>query len=225
MDFCFTLLAIFVVVVVILLWTDHKYQKDPSGGITPNDRALLSRELSDDEELLECMHSYYELPGKSSLSKRLLVCLTHRRIILLQPSRIGLGMKTIIELRHITGYSLKGIGGITITTIDGHQHVLKCKHWNSRERFGKRLASLLDRQSSGAALSGTGVELEKLADLVNRGIISQDDFDRAKGLLLGKPASKVQESAQMLESLYALYKQGVLSESEFNLKKWDVLSK
>jgi len=43
--------------------------------------------------------------------------------------------------------------------------------------------------------------------------------------MLGKPMSKVQEAVLMLESISQLYKQGILSEGEFNMKKWDILSK
>lgn len=138
--------------------------------------------------------------------------------------------KTIIDLRHVAGltvgYSqLYGAPAMTLTTVGGSSYVLACNHVATRERFAKQLSALLDRQSASAALAGAGTELDKLSDLVARGVIGQADFERAKGLLLGKPVSKVQESMQLLESLYALRKQGVLSESEFNMKKWDVLSR
>jgi hypothetical protein len=51
------------------------------------------------------------------------------------------------------------------------------------------------------------------------------DFDRAKGLLLGKPAPQVQDDIRLLENLHALWKQGALTQSEFNMKKWDILSR
>ena len=48
---------------------------------------------------------------------------------------------------------------------------------------------------------------------------------KAKQLLLGKPPDQQQEAARLLRSLYELHRQGVLSQSEFNLKKWDILSR
>jgi hypothetical protein len=146
-------------------------------------------------------------------------CLTHRRLI------AGNSRKTtIIELRHVTGVAfLEGI--VHLTTVDGRVYWLACKHVSTWRQFREQLSALLDRQSSAAGLAGAGNELEKLAELVNRGVLTSSDFERAKGLFLGKPVSQVQESVQLLENLYVLHKQGVLSESEFNMKKWDVLSR
>ncbi len=68
-------------------------------------------------------------------------------------------------------------------------------------------------------------EIAKCASLYARGILSPQEYERAKAMLIGRPTSKVEETAGMIESLHALYREGALSESEFNMKKWDVLSR
>ena len=48
---------------------------------------------------------------------------------------------------------------------------------------------------------------------------------RPNRLMLSQPPNHVDQSILLLKNLNELRKQGVLSESEFNMKKWDVLSK
>lgn len=68
-------------------------------------------------------------------------------------------------------------------------------------------------------------EISKFAQLAKEGIMSQDELERAKELFLGRPPNQVDQSIQLLRNIKELQKQGVLSESEFNMKKWDILSK
>ena len=67
--------------------------------------------------------------------------------------------------------------------------------------------------------------LEKLVPLLEEGIISQEEFDRAKGGFLGSTTEVQETSVNQLRQLYSLHNDGVLSEGEFNMKKWDILSK
>lgn len=68
-------------------------------------------------------------------------------------------------------------------------------------------------------------ELEKLSDLRSRGAITSDDWERSKNLFLGKPAGAQELAIVQLRQLFELHTSGVLSESEFNMKKWDILAK
>lgn len=68
-------------------------------------------------------------------------------------------------------------------------------------------------------------ELSKLSELRDRGAISAEDWSRSKDLFLGKQPDAQQRTVQQLRQLHDLQKSGVLSESEFNMKKWDVLSR
>lgn len=68
-------------------------------------------------------------------------------------------------------------------------------------------------------------ELHKLSELRSNGAISENDWNRAKDLFLGKQPDAQQRAVHQLRQLFELHTSGVLSESEFNMKKWDVLSR
>lgn len=76
------------------------------------------------------------------------------------------------------------------------------------------------------ALSGQGVaqEIEKLKQLFLAGVITAEEFERGKTLFLGAPPDKAGTAIELLQNLDMLRKQGVLSQSEFNMKKWEILS-
>jgi hypothetical protein len=59
----------------------------------------------------------------------------------------------------------------------------------------------------------------------DEGVIDTADWERAKDLFLGKPEDERDRAARGLRQLHELQKSGVLSTSEFNMKKWDVLAR
>lgn len=68
-------------------------------------------------------------------------------------------------------------------------------------------------------------ELAALNELKEQGALTDEDWEQAKARFLGQPKSAADLAAEQLASLYQLHRTGVLSESEFNMKKWDILSK
>lgn len=91
------------------------------------------------------------------------------------------------------------------------------------------LATLQSARSSAALGGGGGVsvadELARLGELKGQGLLSDGDWERAKDLFLGKEPDERQKAITNLRQLHELHKSGVLSESEFNTKKWDILSR
>ena len=81
------------------------------------------------------------------------------------------------------------------------------------------------RETSVIISTSVADELGKLAALRDAGIISSDDWERAKDLYLGKRPDERAEVIEQLKKLYDLRRDGVLSEAEFNIKKWDMLSR
>ena len=77
-------------------------------------------------------------------------------------------------------------------------------------------------QGSGRSVAD---ELVKLSSLRDAGVLTEQDWERAKVLYLGKHADARSAAIEHLRKLHDLYRAGVLSESEFNMKKWDVLSR
>jgi len=76
-----------------------------------------------------------------------------------------------------------------------------------------------------ANASNAANALDQLAPLLKDGVITQEEFDRAKDGFLGTSVEIQTNSIDSIRQLHALHKSGVLSEMEFNMKKWDILSK
>lgn len=68
-------------------------------------------------------------------------------------------------------------------------------------------------------------EFEKLAQLAKDGVLSEDEFKKAKQAYLGKSPDARDLAVSNLRQLHALCKSGVLTEGEFRLKKWEILSR
>lgn len=89
------------------------------------------------------------------------------------------------------------------------------------------LQSDIDAACSGAdvdsVLSPTD-EIEKLHKLFVEGVITAEEFERGKATFLGFPPNKAAAAVELLNNLHQLWKAGALSESEFKMKKWDILS-
>jgi hypothetical protein len=92
-------------------------------------------------------------------------------------------------------------------------------------RAAKELQRILEAAMNRPLTTNVADELARLSQLMKDGVISSDEWDRAKTLYLGQPRNKRDESVRILRELASLRQSGVLSESEFNSKKWDVLAR
>jgi len=90
----------------------------------------------------------------------------------------------------------------------GRGGVFKVEVTNTNQLFGESVAQ----------------EIERLGQLFLRGVITADEFERGKTMFLGTPPNKAAAAVELLSNLQKLKEQGVLSESEFNSKKWEILS-
>lgn len=82
-----------------------------------------------------------------------------------------------------------------------------------------------DSMSAPVAGVSLAAELRELTNMAAEGLLSPADLERAKDALMGKTPDQRHAAIESLAALHALHKQGVLSESEFNMKKWDILSR
>ena len=91
------------------------------------------------------------------------------------------------------------------------------------------LAANLEAALSGASLASqansTADAVSRLATLHNEGVLTDDEFARAKQGFMGASVEVGESATSTIRQLHSLFKAGVLSESEFNMKKWDVLSR
>ncbi len=96
------------------------------------------------------------------------------------------------------------------------------------ESFASLVANL-EATLSGASLAKRAMSVSdavsKLAELHSEGILTTEEFERAKSGFVGSPVEVAESSASLLRQLYALHQTGILTESEFNMKKWDILGR
>lgn len=110
-------------------------------------------------------------------------------------------------------------------TLSNSLEVEVASYFDALRNFGQNL----DQRKSGGLIakeaSKAADALAVLTPLLQEGIISQEEFDRAKAGFLGTTTEAQENSASQIRQLHSLHKDGVLTEGEFNMKKWDILSK
>ena len=128
-----------------------------------------------------------------------------------------------VETRLITGISTKKAGGNVQWDIGFENPALNSSILGSgpaAERFMDELEQIIHRK-----LASPADEIGKLAVLVKEGVLTTEDFQKAKELLLGRTPDERDLALSNLRQLFALHQAGVLTEGEFRLKKWDILSR
>lgn len=103
-----------------------------------------------------------------------------------------------------------------------HGSVAADQRLRTSHEAARKLVEKLEGIAPGSSVAD---ELEKLAKLVQEGALSTDDWERAKNLILGKPRDKQAEAIERVSKLFRAYQSGALSQSEFNMTKWDILSR
>lgn len=118
----------------------------------------------------------------------------------------------------------RGHRNVEVTLSSGEQFSLRA----TSEDEAQAICDAVHRAASSASRSKRGAsvaeELAKLAALRDSGVLSGEDWERAKDLFLGKGPDQRRVAIEHLRQLHGLFKAGVLSESEFNSKKWDILA-
>ncbi len=166
-------------------------------------------------------------------NSKVMICLTNQRIMFFEfknkifsalPKYIsGMSFINLEEISSVNWYkykfskmSMEVNGSQTVATFVGK--------FNELRNFVSNLQNYIAKFKKSE--KGIGYELEQLSKLAKEGLITQEEWERAKELFLGNPKEEKQEEIiKQLGNLFDLYKKGVLSESEFNNKKWEVLSK
>jgi hypothetical protein len=170
---------------------------------------------------------------------RLLV-LTNRHLRVLTFTEKGLFQKNEVPRSLIsnTMVPLDRISGLDVTDSGRQRTIISMKVWSEGrcESFAAKKGDALPfveamqhvlglRTFSGDAGSSVSEEIQKLSELAADGVISPEEFTRAKELFLGKAPDARAEAIGLLQNLHGLYRSKVISESEFNTKKWEVLSR
>jgi hypothetical protein len=110
---------------------------------------------------------------------------------------------------------------LVVSTANGFSYRFECNHLDATE-FVAALKSAFNAAGRSGSVAD---ELERLSKLAEDGVLEPEEWDRAKALYLGSPESSREQTVRMLGDLYGMMNAGVLSESEFRMKKWDILSR
>lgn len=142
----------------------------------------------------------------------------------------------VIGLRHIRNVEMEKLARrdkwhtmtepfIHLNYTNGDWNRYRSTYSNTADFMDKLNLALHNRAVGMNRKSTIAEELGQLLVLKEQGILTEEDWQKAKARFLGGLASKAEESASQIRKLHELYKSGILSESEFNMKKWDILSK
>jgi hypothetical protein len=205
------------------------------------DPDLLILELLDENEALIYSEparilSWNAEEGEHWRAVEAVVTSHHLRLVRLKKKKLnrgwGIEYDVAVRLRDITDIDVttsragrEGRIRMTLSYTGGGDVIEKVDGPEARELLAVLEAEVEQHRLARAGKASLAEQLEKLAALKQSGILSEQDWERAKDLFLGAPRPKQQEAVKMLKSIYDLHKAGVLSEGEFNMKKWDILSR
>jgi hypothetical protein len=170
-----------------------------------------------------------------------LAVLTNRNIRSFQFHKVGFLRKryvavisgsTAIPMHEIRGMSViqKKIRGnsskildLSIVTIVG-AHTLISRADSDSIAFGRACERAFQDKVHLEQTKLVGDAIGQISSLLDEGLITKDEFEHAKQGLVGQPASRGTEIVGLLRQLHSLEQSGVLTASEFRMKKWDLLS-
>lgn len=72
--------------------------------------------------------------------------------------------------------------------------------------------------------ASAAAEIRELTGLLDEGILTPEEWQSAKAQLVGLKQNQVDEAVKLLRALHELVHMGGLTEAEYNMKKWDILS-
>jgi len=135
----------------------------------------------------------------------------------------------VYALSGLSTWKREGVGNGSVVTLsfEGGSTLSLAMPASDAQEFTHLLSRVLDGRGRSAvpACGSVSEELQQLHALHVRGILTAEDWEAAKRNLIGAPRDRVVELTASLEQLHTLMKRGVLSEGEFNMKKWDLLSR
>jgi len=146
------------------------------------------------------------------------LALTHHHLIVFTN---GTTSRETTNLSDVMSTSTVGNDQLTVTFSNGARYSFAPVFAGGLHDVGKDIQVATKRLKDGAiGATSLADELARLAELRDQGIIDAGDWNRAKNLYLGKTESERDRAVRELRQLH-----GVLSASEFNMKKWDILSR
>ena len=128
---------------------------------------------------------------------------------------------SVIQKR-IKGYSSKMLDLNIVTIVGAHSLISKAD--SDSIAFGQACERAFQDKVHLEQTKLVGDAIGQISSLLDEGLITKDEFEHAKQGLVGQPASRGNEIVGLLRQLHSLEQSGVLTASEFRMKKWDLLS-
>lgn len=124
--------------------------------------------------------------------------------------------------KNLKGYSSKMLELNIVTIVGSHSLISKAN--NDSIEFGRACERAFQDKVHLEQTKLVGDAIGQISSLLDEGLITKDEFEHAKKGLVGQPASRGSEIVGLLRQLHSLEQSGVLTASEFRMKKWDLLS-
>lgn len=124
--------------------------------------------------------------------------------------------------KKIQGYSSKLLELNIVTIVGAHSLISKIN--SDSIAFGRACERAFQDKVHLEQTKLVGDAIGQISSLLDEGLITKDEFEHAKQGLVGQPASRGNEIVGLLRQLHSLEQSGVLTASEFRMKKWDLLS-
>jgi len=124
--------------------------------------------------------------------------------------------------KKIKGHSSKMLDLNIVTIVGAHSLISKAD--SDSIAFGRACERAFQDKVHLEQTKLVGDAIGQISSLLDEGLITKDEFEHAKKGLVGQPASRGTEIVGILRQLHSLEQSGVLSASEFRMKKWDLLS-
>ena len=176
-------------------------------------------------------------PEDLSINRTLVLTNRNLRFLGFKPSWFSSKPRPLVSSFTIPLHTINGVGvnrddggwvsiakvGLQVAWTGGAVEV-----WDSVFQAGDDLATKLEaalaRRTAAAEGGGIADEIAKLGQLASEGVLSPEEFERGKELFLGRAPDEAADKIALLRQLHSLFAGDILSESEFNMKKWDILS-
>ena len=124
--------------------------------------------------------------------------------------------------KKIKGHSSKMLDLSIVTIVGAHSLISRAD--SDSIAFGRACERAFQDKVHLEQTKLVGDAIGQISSLLDEGLITKDEFEHAKQGLVGQPASRGTEIVGLLRQLHSLEQSGVLTASEFRMKKWDLLS-
>ncbi|MBJ7363024.1 MAG: SHOCT domain-containing protein [Ilumatobacteraceae bacterium] len=216
-------------------FSDRKLAGRAGGRKTVQDFEGVAQEsFMTGETLIESCNMLHE-------GSAVLAILTNRNIRSFQFHKVGFPLKRYVAVisgstaipmheirsmsviqKKIKGYPSKMLDLNIVTIVGAHSLISKAD--SDSIAFGRACERAFQDKVHLEQTKLVGDAIGQISSLLDEGLITKDEFEHAKQGLVGQPASRGTEIVGLLRQLHSLEQSGVLTASEFRMKKWDLLS-